>query len=148
MLAKSIFHGRLTKDIELKQTKSGIAYCRFQIAFDRYVGGEKKTVTEYPTFVAWRSTAERLAKYTQKGSELVIDSEYTSYKKEVAGEKYPVTIVEFEVQAFDFCGNKNDGHAVPKTAPAAAPASASYASSIPSYDDFEELEGGEDDLPF
>lgn len=54
MFMKNIFHGRLTKDIELKKTNSGISVCRFQLACDRYAGSKKGTITEYPSFVAWR----------------------------------------------------------------------------------------------
>lgn len=81
MFMKSVFHGRLTKAIELKHSNNGHAVCRFQLACDRYVGGDKGTITEYPSFVAWRGLAERLANNTQKGSELLIEAQYTSYKK-------------------------------------------------------------------
>lgn len=153
MFMKSVFHGRLTKAIELKHSNNGHAVCRFQLACDRYVGGDKGTITEYPSFVAWRGLAERLANNTQKGSELLIEAQYTSYKKNIEGEKYPITVVEFEVQSFDFCGSKKDGAAAPPqaTAPASVPNKTPPATmdySEPSYDDFEELEGNDNDLPF
>ena len=62
-------------------------------------------------------------------------------------------MVEFEVQSFDFCGSKKDGAAAPPqaTAPASVPNKTPPATmdySEPSYDDFEELEGNDNDLPF
>ena len=159
MLMKSFFHGRLVRDIELKHTDNNIAYCRFQLAADRYVGGNKGTVTEYPSFVAWRNVAERLATHTQKGTELVIEAQYTSYKKQVEGLQYPITIVEFSVDKFEYCGSKRDSatntapsestaNAVPaKNTKNASPAAASSLAE-PSFEDFEEIEGEEGDLPF
>lgn len=153
MFMKNIFHGRLTKDIELKKTNSGISVCRFQLACDRYAGSKKGTITEYPSFVAWQSVAERLANNTQKGSELLIDAQYTSYKKEIEGQQYPITMVEFEVQNFEFCGSKRDRTAGRESAPAATaePRTSSNDQTryvAPSLDDFQEIDGDEDDLPF
>lgn len=159
MLMKSFFHGRLVRDIELKHTENNIAYCRFQLAADRYVGGNKGTVTEYPSFVAWRNVAERLAKHTQKGTELVIEGQYTSYKKQVEGLQYPITIVEFSVENFEFCGSKKDlsanttsaeSHANSASAKNAGNASSAAVSLPvePSFEDFEEIDGEEGDLPF
>lgn len=152
MYMKSVFHGRLTKDIELKKTNSGSSVCRFQLACERYGGSNKGNITEYPTFVAWRGVAERLAQHTQKGSELVIEAQYTSYKREIEGQQYPITMVEFEVLSFDFCGSKKDRSGEPASSynemPKAAPASASTSYSAPSMDDFEELDGDDSDLPF
>ena len=148
MFMKSVFHGRLARDIELKHTNNGHAVCRFQLACDRYVGSEKGKITEYPSFVAWRSTAERLANNTQKGTELLIEAQYTSYKKNVEGEKYPITVVEFEVQSFDFCGGKKDRNEAEAQPRATKTNSDPYPAPQATMDDFEELDGVEDDLPF
>ena len=159
MSMKSICHGRLVRKIELSYTNNNVPFCRFQLAYDRYVGGDKGTVTEFPTFVAWRNVAERLEKYTQKGSELVIYAQYTSYKKKIDGQQYPITIVEFSVDDFEFCGSKKESgaNAAPSEPPAnttpakntknASTATQSYPTE-PSFEDFEEIEGEEGDLPF
>lgn len=161
MSMKSICHGRLARKIELSYTNNNVPFCRFQLAYDRYVGGDKGTVTEYPTFIAWRNVAERLEKYTQKGSDLVVFGQYTSYKKKIDGQQYPITIVEFSVDDFEFCGSKKEsGTNTAPTEPPAPPANAPVKNTkntstgamshpaAPSYEDFEEIEGEEDDLPF
>ena len=69
MLNHICIAGRITKDIELKQTASGVSCVNFTIACDRDYsgkdGGEKET--DFVDVVAWRSTAEFLAKYFGKG---------------------------------------------------------------------------------
>ena len=64
---KCCFVGRLGKDIELKETQSGIKYAKFSLAVDRnYKSGEER-ITDWIDFTAWRSTAEFVAKWFHKG---------------------------------------------------------------------------------
>lgn len=68
MYNRAILIGRLTADPELKTTPSGISVTSFSIAVDRGVkpkDGEK--ITDFINIVAWRQTAEFLAKYFSKG---------------------------------------------------------------------------------
>ena len=55
--------GRVTKDIELKQTKGGKAYCNFSIAVTRKY---KREETDFINCLAWDKTAE-LIKNVKKG---------------------------------------------------------------------------------
>ena len=69
MLNHIVLMGRLTKDPELRRTGSGIAVASFSLAVERDFGnresGEKET--DFIDIVAWRSTAEFVAKYFTKG---------------------------------------------------------------------------------
>lgn len=69
-LNKVILGGRITADPELKQTPQGVSVVTFSIAINRK--GTKET-TDFITCVAWRSTAEFISKYFQKGSSIVLD---------------------------------------------------------------------------
>lgn len=73
-LNKAIMMGRITKDIELRRTGSGVAVASFSIAVDRDFGkneaGEKET--DFFDVVAWRQTAEFVAKHFGKGRMIVI----------------------------------------------------------------------------
>lgn len=75
MLNKVITMGRITKDIELRRTGSGVAVASFSIAVDRDFGkneqGEKET--DFFDCVAWRQTAEFVSKYFGKGRMIVVD---------------------------------------------------------------------------
>ena len=68
MLNKVILQGRLTADVELKNTPSGVSVCSFTLAVDRSYG-EKKA--DFINCVAWRNTAEFIAKYFGKGKMLI-----------------------------------------------------------------------------
>ena len=65
--------GRLTKDVELRRTGSGVAVASFTIAVDRdrkNEEGEKET--DFIDCVAWRGTGEFVSKYFTKGSMAIV----------------------------------------------------------------------------
>jgi len=74
MLNVCTIMGRLTRDVELRRTGSGVAVASFTIACDRDFSskesGEKET--DFIDCVAWRSTGEFAAKYFKKGSMAVV----------------------------------------------------------------------------
>lgn len=74
MLNRIDIMGRLTRDPEYRTTGSGISVVNFTVAVDRdfskKYGGEKQT--DFIDCVAWRSTAEFVTKYFQKGSMAVV----------------------------------------------------------------------------
>ena len=65
MLNKAILMGRLTADPELRHTQSNIPVTSFTLAVDRSFGKEKQT--DFLDIVAWRNTAEFVAKWFSKG---------------------------------------------------------------------------------
>lgn len=70
-LSIAILTGRLVADPELKHTSSGIALTRFSIAVD----GTSKSVDKRADFfdiVAWRTNAEFICKYFNKGNQITI----------------------------------------------------------------------------
>lgn len=74
MLNKAILVGRLTADPELRQTPSGVSACSFSIAVNRpYTGKGGERQTDFINIVAWRSTAEFVARYFRKGNSIGID---------------------------------------------------------------------------
>ena len=66
--------GRLVADPELRTTPQGINVCSFRIACDRNFArqGEQRQA-DFIDIVAWRSQAEFVSKYFQKGSLIAID---------------------------------------------------------------------------
>ena len=67
-LNKCILAGRITKDIELKQTQSGISACDFTIAINRKNNQE----TDFFTCKAFKSNAEFISRYFHKGSSILV----------------------------------------------------------------------------
>jgi len=68
-----VLTGRLTSDVELKYTQNNIPVCSFTIAVERrYKQGEERQA-DFINIVAWRSSAEFICKYFQKGSMIGIE---------------------------------------------------------------------------
>ena len=74
MLNKIILMGRLTRDPELRRTRSGTAVTSFSLAVDRdYKAQDGERETDFIDIVAWRSTAEFVSKYFTKGRMAVVE---------------------------------------------------------------------------
>ena len=74
MLNKCFLQGRLVADPELRHTQSGTAVASFRLAVDRDFKdkdtGERKA--DFINVVAWRSTAEFIARNFSKGRMIVV----------------------------------------------------------------------------
>lgn len=73
MLNHITIMGRITKDIELRRTGTGVAVASFTLAVDRDFkekNGEKET--DFIDCVAWKNTAEFVDKYFGKGRMAVV----------------------------------------------------------------------------
>ena len=72
MLNKCVIMGRFTADPELRQTQNGTSVVSFTLAVDRDRSGkDKEKKTDFISCVAWRGTAEYIAKYFTKGRQAV-----------------------------------------------------------------------------
>ena len=139
---KVILVGRLTADPELRQTASGVASCRFTVAVDRKFADKETGKREADFFkcVAWRQTAEFIAKYFTRGKMICVEGEMrnSSYKDK---NHYDVIhyVTEVYVDNAEFCGGKNDNS---NPAPAASAPQATT-----NLDEFEEIISSPD-IPF
>lgn len=61
--------GRLTRDPELRHTKSGTPVASFSLAVDRKFNREE---ADFIPITAWRKTAEFVAKHFRKGQRVII----------------------------------------------------------------------------
>ena len=106
---KVILIGRLVKDPELKTTSSQIPFCGFTIAVDRKfksASGEKQA--DFIAIVAWRQTAEFIAKYFSKGSKIgIIGTIQTRDYQDKDGKKIYVT--EVVADEAEFVDSKQAG---------------------------------------
>ena len=68
-----ILTGRLTSDVELKTTPSGVSVCSFTIAVERRFKQGEERQADFVNIVAWRQTAEFVSKYFSKGSMIGIE---------------------------------------------------------------------------
>lgn len=68
MINKVILEGRLTKDLDLRKTTSGLSVCSFTLAVNRRKQQDGTQLADYPQVQAWRSSADFLANYAKKGT--------------------------------------------------------------------------------
>lgn len=86
MLNNVILQGRLTKDVELRTTNSGVSVVNFTIAWNRKINEENEK-TLFMDCEAWRGTADLINKYFKKGNEIIVEGElYTNTYQTDAGE--------------------------------------------------------------
>lgn len=68
-----VIMGRITKNLELKQTQSGVSVVSFPIACDRdFKGQNGEKETDFISVTAWKNIAEYITKYFSKGRMIVI----------------------------------------------------------------------------
>lgn len=130
--------GRLTGDIELKSTQSGIAVCGFTVAVDRPAVKDK---TDFIGCVAWRQKAEFLSKYFAKGDGIEITGVLATrnYEDKNGNKRKAIEVVCDQI-SFPKGKKKADGDNSQQYQEPPA---------YPSYDNsgFEEL-GEDENLPF
>ena len=134
MYNKAILIGRLTADPELRQTQNGTSVTSFTLAVDRAYAQNGERKTDFINCVAWRNTAEFIAKYFSKGRLLGIDGsiQTRSYEDKNGNKR---TAVEVVVDNAFFTESKASAQSGNSTAPQ------------PNANGFEEL-APDEDLPW
>ena len=70
---KVILMGRLTRDVEMRQTPNGVSLARFSIAVTRrFKNSNGEYDADFINCIAWRKTGEFIARYFQKGSMMAV----------------------------------------------------------------------------
>ena len=112
MLNHIVIMGRLTHDVELRRTASGIAVASFSVAVDRDFsgkdGGEKET--DFIDCVAWRQTGEFVSKHFSKGRMIVVSGrlQIRTWKDKDGNNRRTAEIVADNCY---FADSKKDGEA-------------------------------------
>ena len=103
--------GRLTAAPELKSTNSGTSVTAFCIAVDRRFQKDGDKQADFINCVAWRNTAEFIAKYFGKGDMIAVTGEIQTRKYTDKNGNNRVA-VEVVIDNASFCGGKNNGDTV------------------------------------
>ncbi len=141
-----ILTGRLTADPELKTTQSGISVTSFSIAVSRrFTRAGEEQQTDFINIVAWRQSAEFIAKYFKKGNMIGIRGNIQT-RRYVDKNGNNRTAFEVVVDDVQFVESKRDSAA--PVADAGMPAAPAASFSNAGADDFSEIGGMDDDLPF
>ena len=146
--------GRLVADPELRHTPQGVSVTTFTIAVDRsFVRQGEERQADFIDIVAWRSSAEFVCKYFQKGSLIAVNGsiQTRTYQDKNGNNRKAFEIVADNVH---FAGSKggSGGQGGGSYAPRQEFPREAADQAVPSYsagsnDDFAVIDEGED-LPF
>lgn len=100
--------GRLTRDPNVKYTKSGKAYASFTLAIDRRKNSDGNQQADFIQCVAWEKTAEVISQYCAKGKKIAVEGriQTRSYDGNDGNKRY---VTEVVVNSMEFCDNKSGG---------------------------------------
>lgn len=155
MLNKIFLMGRLVADPEAKQTPSGVPVTTFRIAVDRDFKnkqtGEKEA--DFVTIVAWRGTAEFVARYFTKGRMALVEGrlQIRPYTDRDGNKRSATEVVAENVYFGDSKRDGDGGGSYGGYPHASAPvpsAPSPYDAPVPTGDQFAELDDDDGELPF
>lgn len=135
---KVILTGRLTQTPELKKTNSGTSVVQFSVAVRRnFKNADGEYDTDFINCVAWRQTAELIAKYFAKGDGITVSGaiQTRKYTAKDGSERKAVEVVVGEIE-FPLTRNNGNGQNNTVNKPSDSP-----------NNGFTEL-ANDDDLPF
>ena len=136
MLNKTILMGRLTKEPELRHTQSDIPVVSFTLAVDRGYSRNKdaQQTADCINVVAWRGTAEFVSKWFSKGQLVAVSGrlQARTYKDKDGNNRIATEVVADEV----FFAESKKSEQTPSELPP------------PASEDYEELYGENEPLPF
>ena len=100
--------GRLTRDVELKQTNGGtVARSSLANGYRKKQGSEYVEATNFIDCVAFGKTGEAIQKYVSKGQRLLVSGELRWSSWESDGKKH--SKLEVLVESFNFIERKESG---------------------------------------
>ncbi len=137
-----ILIGRITRDIDVRESQSGVKYARYTLAVDRRVKKDDQPATDFPACIVYGKGAEFAEKYLKKGMKIAVTGHLQtgSYTNKDNQKVYTTDVV---VENQEFCESKK---ASEDFASDEAPASESNGVEADSF--MEIPEGIEDEIPF
>lgn len=112
MYNKAILMGRICNDLQVKTTPQGTNVLSFRLAVDRsyQVKGEERK-SDFFNIVAWRQTADFIARYFTKGRMILVEGELQT-RQYVDKNNSTQNIVELVVEKSCFTGEPKPAVAV------------------------------------
>ena len=139
-LNKVVLAGRVTADIELKQTPSSVSVVSFTIAVNRrYVSksadAQAQPQADFIRVTAWRNTAEFISKYFHKGSAICITGsiQTRSWQDQNGQKQFATEVVADEAMFVESKSDAAQGGYSPEAY--SAPSFSSGANDAPKFED-------------
>ncbi len=158
---KVILMGRLTRDVEMRQTPNGVSLARFSLAVNRrFAGRDAQQQADFINCVAWRQTGEFISRYFQKGSMIAVvgSIQSRSWDGQDGKKQYATEVVVDEAyftgsrseSGTQGGGYQNQGFSQPSGGFNQTPSQSAQPDFGSDFDmdGFADLDGSEDDLPF
>lgn len=100
MVNNVVLIGRLTRDPELRKTQSGESVVSFNLAVNRKYN---KDETDFVNCVAWKHSADFMAKYLDKGSLISVEGriQTRNYEDKTGNRVYVTEVVANSVQSLE-----------------------------------------------
>ena len=109
-----VINGRLTRDVEIRKTQSGLSVASFTIAQN---DEREKDKTYFFNCVVWRQGAEFLGQYARKGDLIGVDGKLTTRTYTRDGQNITVTEVvadKVEIEAKKAQSQQNEYSSAPQ----------------------------------
>ncbi|MFT9313892.1 single-stranded DNA-binding protein [Leuconostoc pseudomesenteroides] len=141
MINRVVLIGRLTKDVEVKYTQSGVAVGTFSLAVNRqFTNASGEREADFINAVIWRKAAENFANFTHKGALVAIEGRLQTRNYEDGNGKR-VYVTEVVADNFSLLEKKSDGQQ-------SAPKSQTPDPFANQGNKSNEIDISDDDLPF
>ena len=148
MLNQISIMGRMVRDPELRKTASGVSCVNFTLAVDRDFSGKdgSEKETDFIDCVAWRNTADFIARYFSKGRMAIVAGrlQVRKWQNKEGENRYSTEVVADNVYFGDSKRDENPGNSF---APPADRLDAPLPNDFTAAD-FAALGADDSDLPF
>ena len=95
MINRVVLVGRLTRDVEVRKTASGLSVATFTVACDRRMArgqdGNNQQSADFISCVAWRQAADFLGSYARKGALVGVEGRIQTRNYDRDGQKVYIT---------------------------------------------------------
>jgi len=139
-LNKVVLAGRVTADIELKQTSTGVSVASFTIAVNRRfvsknADAQAQQQADFIRVTAWRTTAEFISKYFHKGSAICVTGsiQTRSWQDQNGQKQFATEVVADDAMFVENKSDANQGGYSPEAY--SAPSFSSGANDAPKFED-------------
>ena len=150
MINSVVLVGRLTRDIELRKTQSGLSVASFTIACDRRLSQEQKNNNEqsadFINCVAWRGSADFLGSYAHKGDTVGVEGKIQTRSYDRDGQRVYVT--EVLANSVNLLHSKQTAQSQEQASYEPQPTQEPKPQQMSDFDYLPNVEVSSDDLPF
>lgn len=150
MINSVVLVGRLTKDIELRKTQSGLSVASFTVACDRRLSQEQRNNNEqsadFINCVAWRGSADFLGKYAHKGDTVGVEGKIQTRNYDRDGQRVYVT--EVLANSVNLLHSKQTVQSQPQASYEPQATQEQKPQQMSDFDYLPNVEVSSDDLPF